>query len=277
MLKLRVLTAVVLVPLALFLVWGLPAEALGIGVGVILLLGAWEWTRLIHLEGTGGRLAFVTGVAVFIAGEWLYLGFSIDPVPLLLLALGWWCVAFLWLQRFARRPETAPPPMVGRIAAGVLLCGLPWYAVMLVQKADVHGPFWVTFLFLLVWGADTGAYFAGKGFGRHRLAPTVSPGKTWEGVLGGAALGIGLVLVYAWAGAAYGFGPRTPAWVAMLLLAVVGVGFSVAGDLFESMIKRQHGVKDSGGLLPGHGGILDRIDGMIATAPVVALGVYSGL
>lgn len=277
MLKLRVLTAVVLVPLALILVWGLPPIALGLGIGLVLLLGAWEWTRLIHIEGWPARAGFVAGVAVAIAGEWLYLVLRLDPVPLLLLTLGWWCIAFLWLQRFGRRPETPPPPMVGRVAAGLLLCALPWYSVMLVQSVPAHGPFWVTFLFLLVWGADTGAYFAGKGFGRRRLAPSVSPGKTWEGVIGGAVVGIGLVALYLWAGANQGFGPKAPAWAGVMILALVGVGFSVAGDLFESMIKRQHGVKDSGGLLPGHGGILDRIDGMIATAPVIALGVYSGL
>ncbi|MBA1148137.1 phosphatidate cytidylyltransferase [Ectothiorhodospiraceae bacterium WFHF3C12] len=277
MLKLRVITALVLVPLALLLVWALPAQALGIGVALVLLLGAWEWTRLIHLDGVVARIGFVLGVAAVIGLEWLYLALSLAPVPLLLLALAWWCIAFLWLQRFGRRPETPPPPMTGRVTAGLLLCALPWYAVMMIQSREADGPFWVTFLFILVWGADTGAYFAGKAFGNRRLAPTISPGKTWEGVLGGALLGIGLVAVYAWAGAALGFGPAAPAWLGLLLMAMAGVGFSVAGDLFESMIKRQHGVKDSGGLLPGHGGVLDRVDGMIATAPVVALGVYSGL
>lgn len=277
MLRWRVVTALVLVPAALLLVWALPPWALGGGVAVVLLMGAWEWTRLIHLNRTVIRAMFVLMVGAAVGIEWLYLDRAVDPVPMLLLTLGWWCVAFLWLQRFGWRPETPPPPIAGRVAAGLLLCALPWYSVMLLQVSGDQGPFWVTFLFLLVWGADTGAYFAGKAFGRRRLAPAISPGKTWEGVVGGAVLGVGISAVYVQVGAEYGFGPAVPAWGWLLVVAVAAVGFSVAGDLFESMIKRQHGVKDSGGLLPGHGGVLDRIDGLVAAAPVVALGVQGGL
>jgi len=276
-LRWRVLTALILVPLALLVVWAAPRQALGIVVAGVLLLAAWEWTRLIVLESTAARIVFLAAVAAAIVLEWAYLRAGWPPLILLAAALVWWGVAGAWLRRFSRRPEQGPPPMGARLLAGVVLCALPWYSVLYLQAQGVHGPYWVTLLFLLVWGADTGAYFAGRAFGRRRLAPSISPGKTWAGVGGGLVIGVGLVAVYAWLGASAGFGPGRVHWPWLLTAAVAAVLCSVAGDLFESMVKRQHGVKDSGGILPGHGGILDRIDGMIAAAPVIALGVYGGL
>ncbi|MGB4876542.1 MAG: phosphatidate cytidylyltransferase, partial [Candidatus Competibacter sp.] len=142
----------------------------------------------------------------------------------------------------------------------------PWAALMAL-RAD-YGPRSVVFLLLLVWAADIGAYFAGRRWGRRKLAPAISPGKTWEGALGGGLATLVLALV----GAAFlkvgasGFG-----FVAVCLITM---GFSIAGDLFESMMKRQSGLKDSGSLLPGHGGVLDRVDSLSAAAPVFLLGLY---
>jgi phosphatidate cytidylyltransferase len=150
--------------------------------------------------------------------------------------------------------------------AGVIVLAAPWVAFMALR--DEFGPAYVLFLFLLVWIADIGAYFAGRRWGRRKLAVTISPGKTWEG-----ALGAGMAaLMFALAGAAVlGVGARWPWFVA---ICMVTVGFSIVGDLFESMLKRQCGMKDSGTLLPGHGGVLDRVDSLTAAAPIFLLGLY---
>ncbi len=156
---------------------------------------------------------------------------------------------------------------IGNLVLGGLLLAGAWVAVVGLHRAS-EGPALVLFLFVLIWLADSGAYFAGRAFGRHKLSPAVSPGKTWEGAAGGlaGALLAALVLVLG------GFAGALPlaAFVALsLLVALVSIG----GDLWESRLKREAGVKDSGSLLPGHGGMLDRIDSLIAAAPVYALGV----
>ncbi len=155
-----------------------------------------------------------------------------------------------------------------------LLCGSavlvpPFIALAALQNSHrgfAHGPIAVLWLVLLVVAADVGAYFAGRGFGRHKLAPRVSPGKTWEGAAGGLAL----VALVAWWGAAHF---SLPPLSAVAFASLVGV-FSVIGDLTESMFKRAAGLKDSGTLLPGHGGLLDRLDSVTAAAPLYALGLF---
>jgi phosphatidate cytidylyltransferase len=147
----------------------------------------------------------------------------------------------------------------------VILVAL-WVALMGL-RGD-FGPGYVLFLLLLIWVADIGAYFAGRHWGQRKLAPVISPGKTWEGVWGATAAALAFALLGA---AVLGIGTRWPWFVA---ICMVTVGFSIIGDLFESMIKRQRGVKDSGSLLPGHGGVLDRIDSLTAAAPVFLLGLY---
>jgi phosphatidate cytidylyltransferase len=137
-----------------------------------------------------------------------------------------------------------------------------WVGLCAIRGAE-QGGHWLLWLFCLVWGADIGAYFAGRRFGRRKLAPAVSPGKTWEGVLGGALLSLALtwsalVLTDQW----------SPVWVPVVLSLIA---LSVFGDLFESVLKRQRGVKDSGALLPGHGGLLDRVDALLPVLPVFAL------
>jgi len=154
-----------------------------------------------------------------------------------------------------------------KLAAGTLAIVPAWAALGLIHAQPPHGNRWLLLAFLMVWAADTGAYFVGRRFGRRKLSPRISPNKTVEGLLGGLGAGLVVALVGA---------PLAGATVAQLpavaLVAVCAVGFSVIGDLFESLLKRHVGVKDSGHLMPGHGGMLDRIDGVIAAMPVFALG-----
>lgn len=263
----RVGTAAVLVPALLAAVFMLETPALALVLGVLVLLAGMEWPRL---AGWSRPAAGYLIAALLLAGMLLVGGpLAATGVPLALaaLAIGWWLLALVLIVRFERGADSAP----GGLAAGAvgLLVLLPtWSSLLLLHRHPAHGPFLLLGLFIIVWTADTGAYFAGRRWGRRRLAARVSPGKTQEGCYGALALVVGLTAGMALVG---GLSPgRT---VAITALAAVTVIFSIIGDLFESLMKRQRNLKDSGSLLPGHGGVLDRIDSLTAAAPVYALGL----
>ncbi len=262
MLKTRIATAVVLAVVVLTFLFALPPVA---GVGLIALLvlgGAWEWARFAGFQHTGARLAFTAALAALGALAWVATAERSAWQALMAVAALWWMVAFLWLSL---RPHAIVRPMVA--IAGVLTLVPTWVALgrLLLIETPVRGSQYLFCLLLIVWAADIGAYFAGRAFGRLKLAPAVSPNKTWEGFLGGVA---GTVLV-AFAGAGWFHLPAEP-FVALGL--AVGLA-SVVGDLTESLFKRYAGLKDSGTLLPGHGGVLDRIDSITAGAPFFVLGL----
>ncbi len=263
MLRLRILTAVVLSCILAVVLFVLTPRWSVLVFGVVWTIAAWEWAGFGVLKSGFARLLYACVIALLLLLSWQW---SADPGHLLVLLAGacvWWGVAFLWLV-FA--PERRQP----RLA---LLCGVPvlvpaFVALARLQLAShgaVRGPQLVLWLLLLVFAADIGAFFAGRKFGRRKLAPRVSPGKTWEGALGG----LGAVALVAGAGAArFGLSPAP----CIAFGCLVGI-FSVVGDLTESMFKRSAGLKDSGVLLPGHGGLLDRIDSVTAAAPLYALGL----
>lgn len=266
MLKWRVITALVLVPSLLALIWWLPTGGVAILFGLMCVLGGLEWARLVGCRSARAQIVYTLGLVVLLGAAWGFYQLRLSPMPVFILASLWWLVALRRLLKYNRDPQTLP---VQGAVSGCLLSYVvllfAWFA--LVYLHGFGGPALLTLLLFTVWGADTGAYFAGRAFGRRKLAVNVSPGKTWEGVFGGVALALvvsaGLQLWLAPAG--------VPLHV-MLPLVVLTVLFSVAGDLFESMIKRQHGAKDSGNLLPGHGGVLDRVDALLAAAPIFAMG-----
>ena len=265
MLKQRVITAVVLAVLVVWAVIKLPLAGFGLLLLAVILLGAWEWAGLAGLNGPRYRLLYGGLVLTLILALWPWVGDVAFVAGLLGCALAGWCYALFWMWRYAERPERQDRS-VTVAAAGVIVLAAPWVAFMALR--DEFGPAYVLFLFLLVWIADIGAYFAGRRWGRRKLALAISPGKTWEGALGAGTA----ALMFALAGAAVlGVGAHWPWFV---VVCMVTVGFSIAGDLFESMLKRQCGMKDSGTLLPGHGGVLDRVDSLTAAAPVFLLGLY---
>jgi phosphatidate cytidylyltransferase len=264
MLRKRILTAVILVCLLLAGLFLLSPPRAVLAIGAIFTVGAWEWSGFGALHGTAIRLAYAAciGVVLFLAWEW-----TADPAHLMLLlaaACVWWVIASLWLSLIPSRHH----PIL------VLACGVPvlvpaFVALARLQVATTgfaRGPQLVLWLLLLVVAADIGAYCVGRSVGRRKLAPRVSPGKTWEGALGGLAL----AALVAWGGALYF---HLPPLVAVAFGCAVGI-FSIVGDLTESMFKRAAGLKDSGVLLPGHGGLLDRIDSVAAAAPLYALGLF---
>ena len=259
-LRKRVLTAVPLaVALLLVLLLMKPLAAVLI-LSALMLFGAWEWSAFLHLPIPSLRAAYVLLIAVLAFAAWSC-SVNLGARQLIMgIALLWWCVAFAWVACAPRRVTPA-----GAGIAGVLALVPSWLALVRLRVELPDGGQWVLFVLILVWAADVGAYFAGRAFGRLALAPQVSPSKTWEGVLGGVALS----LMIAWLGALWFHLPT----LTFLLLCLAAVAFSVVGDLTESLLKRYAGVKDSGTLFAGHGGVMDRIDSLTAAAPVLFLGL----
>jgi phosphatidate cytidylyltransferase len=262
----RVITAAVLAPLAVAAVLWTPTRVFSALLGAAFLLGLWEWARLAGLRSRPLRaLLLALG-----AGSMLALSLADAREPLLTLVgaglLGW-LLACLWLGHFGFAAEPTPGHRALKLGAGVLLVLAAWAALVLLH-GQPHGPWWTLYALALVWVADIGAYFAGRAFGRRKLAPSISPGKTWAGVWGALAAAALLALTAGFAG----FGLQGWPLAGLLLLTLVAVAFSIVGDLFESLLKRHAHSKDSGALLPGHGGVLDRIDSILAATPVFAAG-----
>jgi phosphatidate cytidylyltransferase len=258
-LRKRIITASVLAALLLGVLLWLPPVATVIVVTALVLAGAWEWSAFLRASA-GARAAYVILVALLLPVVWYVTAMPDGRNFILATAVLWWLVALGWII-FA--PRSVAPWSAG--VAGVLALVPAWLALVRLRLDLAQGAQWVLFTLLLVWGADIGAYFAGRRFGHTRLAPDVSPGKTWEGVFGGFALSA----IVAVAGSVW-FG--LPLY-AFLPLCLAVVGFSIVGDLTESLLKRFAGVKDSGTLFPGHGGVMDRIDSVTGAAPVLFFGL----
>lgn len=260
MLKLRILTAAILLPAVVALVWFAPTWALGLAAGAVALAAAWEWTALSRVRAPWLQAGCTLLLAVLLICFWMLQHNDRVLWITAWVALGWWLFALLWIG-FWRREFAVPVK---------LLCGLltllpAWFAAIALH-ASADGRRKLLFLLVLIWAADIAAYFAGRAFGRRKLAPDVSPGKTWEGVAGAtlALLAVAFAGVF-WALPAGGY--------ALVLVCVLAGWLSIVGDLSESMFKREAGLKDSGRLFPGHGGVLDRIDSLTAALPVFWLGV----
>jgi len=262
----RLLTALVLVPLVVAGILYLDNGALAVVLGVVVLLGAYEMARLANLQNVVAQGGFILVVAVTLWLAWRYL----QPAYLEYLQ---WIMATWWVLMTValviRRSEL--PQVHGSRPTILMLGGLvlvtAWASIVDLHATGERGPLMMLFLFVLIWVADSGAYFAGRAFGRRKLSPFVSPGKTWAGA-GGAAAGAVLSALFLVAGAAAG----DASLPGLIGLSILVTAVSIGGDLWESRLKREAGVKDSGNLLPGHGGILDRVDSLLAAAPVFALG-----
>ena len=270
MLKTRVITALVLLAVLLPILFLLPAMYIGAFFLVSLLAAAWEWSRLLAPEA--GRAAwlyalFCLAIILFLLGmqnaSWQF-------ALLLLAVIFWFFVApFILAKGMNVSLEKLRPFYV---VLGLILLPATWFALVFLREL---GLIFLLSSMALVWVADIGAYFVGKAFGKHKLAVQISPGKSIEGAIGG------LILCYVYAFLCVYFLPFESTlfgawairfgWVPMFLMATVLTAFSIFGDLFESQLKRLAGVKDSSHLLPGHGGVLDRVDALIPAMPIAAL------
>jgi phosphatidate cytidylyltransferase len=266
MLKQRTLTALVLAPIGIALILLLPTAALAVVVGAMCLQALWEWTRLAGLSSHPLRAAIIAANAVLLGLLWVVRD---EPLAWLVVAAGiaWWLLALLWMRAFSWAAAPTPGNAVIKLVAGEFAILPAWMAMLELHAGDDRGHVWALLSLMLVWVADTAAYFAGKRYGTRKLAPRISPNKTtagaWGALAGAAALALAAGLL---------LGERGLALEAMVVLALLVVGASIAGDLFESLLKRQAGVKDSGTLFPGHGGLLDRFDSLFAAIPVFAAG-----
>jgi len=256
----RVLTALVLGALVVIVLLALPATVAVLAILVVVLAGAWEWAALGGAQRPVHRIAYVAAVALAL---WMAWSASSDPTILrtmMMVAAAWWLLALAWL---AIRPASGG--RASALASGLLVLVPLGVGLGRLVLAEPLGRYLLFFLIVLTAAADVGAFFGGRRFGRHKLAPLVSPGKTWEGFAAGmfAAALVAVVSARFWSAA-------LPAWLAVCLLVAM---VSVVGDLTESMFKRRAGLKDSGSLLPGHGGVLDRIDSVAAATPIYVLGL----
>jgi phosphatidate cytidylyltransferase len=273
MLRQRVITAVILAPLIAALIFLTRTPLFAALLALIFLLGMWEWTRMAGVHGYPPRIASLLGYAILFAVFWHVCQSAWWWVPVLA-GLLWWLLALLWLSRAGFAAAVTPAHTLLKLAAGAFVIVPAWCAVVVMHGdlAEPHagrGHLWVLFFACIVIAADIGAYTAGRRWGRTRLAPTISPGKTREGVYG-ALVSSGIVGLVG--GALLQVpAPRLPAIVALALLTVL---LSIVGDLLESLVKRHAGVKDSGALFPGHGGVFDRMDSIVAALPVFVLGKF---
>ncbi|MEO9653737.1 phosphatidate cytidylyltransferase [Marinomonas sp.] len=255
----RIISAVIMALLFICAVFILEESSFVLAMGGVVIVAAWEWARLAGVHKAYGRLGFALVVAVccYLLESFNWPRLSLYISPLL------WLLALFWVIRY-------PDQLVWRHVAVRLLFGAlvlltTWSALVVLKQSD-NFVVWVLVLMGLIWGADTGAYFAGRAFGRRKLARFVSPGKSWEGVFGGLLMtqcGIGLFAVMSHF--------TLNEWLILTLVALVTSSVSVLGDLTESLFKRHEGLKDSSKLIPGHGGVMDRVDSLTAAAPIFVL------
>lgn len=288
----RVITALILLPLVIGIVFFLPLQLFASTVGTVLLIGAWEWSALAGKAKRLHRLSFMVVVALamvliqYFSPHYIFwpsmtwpmqesawdFGAGNLPFMVLLLAGLFWLLSPIMLWFYPQHVAWWRASTTLRLLYGLIQLTGVWVALISLRRigGDVQpfeGALVILFVLLLVWAADVGGYVFGRWLGRTKMAPHISPGKTWAGFFGG--LGLALVVGYI-AQYLFGFQSRSSWW--MVGLIVITVVSSVVGDLMESVAKRENGLKDSGRLLPGHGGLLDRIDSLIAAAPVFTIG-----
>lgn len=269
MLKQRIITAVVLAVGFLAALFCSHTEGFALIIGAVVVLAAWEWADLAGFKSQPLRVVYALTVAVCLAWVARYVEFNNHLIgnreaarELLVVACAFWAVALLWVQGYPSSSVLWGHRWL-RALMGLLVLLPTWLAVVLL-RAEPEGTWLIVLVMMIVITADVGAYFTGKAFGKRKLALAVSPGKSWEGFWGGFAACLLLaVLVGWWQGSV---------WLTLAIIAPAALA-SVLGDLLESMVKRHRGIKDSSQLLPGHGGIMDRVDSLTAAAPVFALGL----
>ncbi len=258
--KQRIITALILLPVVIVLVLFLPTIAFAIFMAAVMALAAWEWANLVGYQSIVVKCFYVVTVLLGILVA--------DALPVAwVLSIG--CAAWVWAL-FAIIAYQKDRFLLGfasshvRVVLGIIMLVASWVGFVVIREDINIGPGYLLYLLFIVWAADSGAYYAGRLWGKHHLAK-VSPKKTWEGVLGGVVTALAIAMI----GSIW-----IPVYSHLLLwlLVVVTISISVIGDLGISLLKRVSGVKDSGKLLPGHGGVLDRIDSLLAATVVFALG-----
>ncbi|SHN91550.1 Phosphatidate cytidylyltransferase [Bathymodiolus heckerae thiotrophic gill symbiont] len=263
MLLSRILTALILAPLFIWAIFSMPTDYFSYLLLSFVALGAWEFTRLIKIDQPFYRTLVVSGIigCAFIASA-----HAENLQTVLIVSVVWWGLNLYWVISYPKNIDSWYGSGIIRVMGGVMLLAPMWVALSSLHAN--YGNVYFLLLMLLIWGADTGAYFVGRAFGKRKLAPKISPGKSIEGVIGGTIFAVIIMLAFL-----QNQNIALQSYAGYLILAVIISSVSVLGDLYESLFKRTSGIKDSGNILPGHGGILDRIDSLTAAAPFFLLGL----
>lgn len=274
MLKQRILTGLILAPIMIGGIFYLPVPEFMLFIGAIAALGAWEWANLSGITNNVGRVVYAVIVVLLLV---VLQHFDLEQeADVLYGAIAWWVLALILVATHPKLQSVWKSTPV-RLLMGLVILVPMWVGFVQI-KSYPYSDYLMLYVMFLVWGADVGAYFAGRTFGKRKLAPNVSPGKTWEGVYGGLATTMlfavtaGLILQNK-----IMMDLTNKQWALLFGITLAVTVVSVVGDLVESMVKRLRGIKDSSNLLPGHGGVMDRIDSMTAALPVFALALsYAG-
>ena len=263
MLKYRILTALILLPLLVAAILKLPMSYFTLLLAFITALGAWEWSGLVGFKAPLLRGIFVVAIILGLA-----LSFFVNPIALIVVGLLYWLWVCFAVMRFnaGKSPLGLELPSL-RIFSGVIFLVCGFVAVIAVRTFLPNGPAWLLVMFFVIAAADTGAYFSGRAFGKKQMAKLVSPNKTWAGFWGGFLLALLVSII-----GTFFLNLNWSSRIAFWCLSLIAAFFSVIGDLSISVMKRQVNAKDSGGLLPGHGGFLDRLDSVYAGMVIFALG-----
>ncbi|MDE2155838.1 MAG: phosphatidate cytidylyltransferase [Xanthomonadaceae bacterium] len=267
MLLQRTLTALVLAPLVILIILLSSTAVLALIAAAVFLAAWWEWIRLSGLDRTSWCIAGSIVAAAMFALLWRVHATALTPL-LLAAGVAWWLLACLWLRHFAFGAAPTRENLWLKLLAGMFVMFPAWIALTSIHGHRPHGHYWTLLAVLIIWAADIGAYFSGRTFGKRKLAPQISPGKTWAGAYGALVAGMLVTMLGGWL-----LDVRGARLFALAVLAAFTVSASIIGDLIESLMKRHARVKDSGTLIPGHGGLLDRMDSVFAALPVFAAGL----
>lgn len=268
MFKERLITALILIPLIIGDILYFSPESLAAILSIFVLIGAWEWAGLCGWQQRIKRAIYTVFMGICLILSYLCLQrLPQTSIYILLVSCCWWLIGLRWVLYYQSGYNKMPQSSFIKSILGIFILIPAWCALFLLHRD--YGGDWVVFLLVLIWTADSGAYFVGKRWGRLKLADKISPGKTWEGVIGALVSSSLVAVLYVLLIQSMSF----IAFLGFMLLCLFTVMASILGDLLESLFKRQVGLKDSGQLLPGHGGILDRIDSLTSAAPVFLVGI----
>ncbi|TDQ59490.1 phosphatidate cytidylyltransferase [Mesocricetibacter intestinalis] len=281
MLKQRILSALILIAAVFAALFLFSPYYFALTLGIVVILAFWEWTQFIRFKQSVWRFVATAIAATFLflllysQNDYLNAGrvFRTYAEPLLLTGVIWWTAALMLVVSYPKSAALWRHSLLLQIIFAFFSL-VPFLIAVLQLRLNQYvqnphqGIILLLYVFILVWAADSGAYFAGRRFGKHKLAPKVSPGKTWQGVVGGLVTACIFAFIFIQTLGEALFSVNSP--LSLILLSVATVAVSILGDLTESMFKRESGIKDSGRLIPGHGGVLDRIDSLTAAVPFFA-------
>lgn len=264
-LKQRIISAAVLIPLIVLSILFLPNRFFSLLTAVFVGVAALEWSKIIAFRQKYQKYFYVFFAVIILCVSYFYR--ERFATCIILAGTLWWICAMFMIVAYQKESLSLPADKLFKSIIGILILVPAWMSLVILH-ANINGPNLVLYLFVLIWLADIAAFFIGQKFGKHRLASKTSPAKSWEGVFGAIAFTSVMSFFYV------KIGEQQVAAAGLMLLGIITVIFSIIGDLTESMFKRIAGVKNSGVIIPGHGGIFDRIDSLTAAAPIYVTGLW---